>query len=225
MKYYLLLFCCCLVPLSATIASAETRYVIDMLIVTVRDNNSDNYQILETLPTAAPVEVLAEDKNFVKVRTEKGTVGYISKQYITSETPKKIVIARLEKQVSQLQGQLDTQKQDCREQTELASSSQMKIESTNQELTTVRRQLDQVSKEYASLQEQSKNVVALATERDHLASENTRLASELSVLQAENSSFHRSNIIQWFLAGGGVFFGGWLVGKISRKKKRGFGNF
>jgi len=222
MKKSVLLFLGILLSLSATIASAETRYVTDMLIVTVRDTKGDNYKVLETLPTASPVEILDEDKVFVKVRTEKGTVGYISRQYITPEIPKKIVISRLQKQVGQLQGQLDAQKKYCQEQTELASSSRAEIEKTSTELETTQQQLEKVSKEFENLKERSKHVVELTAERDQLSDENNRLSSELSILKEENRSFHRSNIIQWFLAGGGVFFGGWIVGKISRKK-RGFG--
>jgi len=223
MKKIVLLLCCCLMPLSATLSFAETRYVTDQLIVTVRDNQSDNYQVLETLPTASPVEILDEDKVFVKVRTEKGVEGYISKQYITPKLPKKLVIAGLQKEVSQLQERLSSQKQDFQETAEVASSSQEKISNLSTELTSTRKKFEKLGMDYQSLLESSKNVVALTSERDRLAGENVELASELSVLQEENKSFHRSNMIQWFLAGGGVFLGGWLIGKISRKK-RGFGS-
>jgi SH3 domain protein len=214
------LFFGCLVALSA-MASAETRYVTDMLIVTVRDNPSDNFQSLESLATAAPVEILAEDPIFVKVRTQKGTEGYIRKQYISPKTPKSLVIARLQHEVGQLQEQLATQTENCQEQSEAAGSGQARIEALSGELKTSRQQLEKISKEFEQLKERSKNVVDLTSEREQLAEENNRLASELGVLREENKSFHRSNMIQWFLAGAGVFLGGWLVGKISRRK-RGF---
>lgn len=221
MKKTAIFFFCFLVALAATCASAETRYVTDTLIVTVRDNPGSDYKIVETLPTASPVQILDEDKTFVKVRTEKGNEGYILKQYITSQTPKKIVISRLQQQITQLQGQLDEQKKNCQGKIDLAASSQAKFESTSTELKTAQQQLAKVTGEYKSLKESSGHVVALQSERDKLTEENNRLSSELEVLQKENRSFHRSNMIQWFLAGGGVFFGGWLVGKLSRKK-RGF---
>ena len=222
MKISVLLFLCCLIALSATSAFAETRYVTDLLIVTVRDNPSDNYQVLETLPTASPVEILEENQIFVKVRTEKGTEGYISKQYITATTPKKVIIASLQKQVDQLQRQLDSQKQKCTEQAEVAGGCQEQIEQLSKELATTRQNYQTLDSDFKNLQDRSQNVVELTTEHDRLAAENSALADELRVLQEENKGFHRSNMVQWFLAGGGVFFGGWLVGKISRKK-RGFG--
>ena len=221
MKKIVLLCFCGLLPLLATSALAETRYVIDTLIVTLRDNPSDNYQNLESLSTATPVEILEEGKTFDKVRTQKGNEGYVLKQYLTADTPKKIVISNLQQQVTKLQEQLDAQKKAYAEKSDLASSNQSQNEATAKELATTKQQLDKVNGEFENLKERAKNVLALSTERDQLAEENSRLTSEMKVLQEENQSFHRTNSIQWFLAGGGVFLVGWLIGKISRKK-RGF---
>lgn len=221
MKKSLLLLFLILLALPALQAVAETRYVTDTLIVTVRDSKGNQYKTLATLPSNSPVEILDEDKTFVRVRTEKGVEGYILKQYITKSTPKQIIITQLQARVDKLQADLEQQQLNCQEKTEFAASSQAQIDETSRQLETAKEQLARISQEYDSLKESSSNVVALSEERDQLAEQNTTLLSELQVLQEENKSFHRSNMIQWFLAGGGVFFGGWLVGKLSRKK-RGF---
>ena len=74
--------------------------------------------------------------------------------------------------------------------------------------------------EYQALLNKSDNVLGLSSENEQLVEENNLLNSELLVLREENQNFHRSNMIQWFLAGAGVFLGGWIIGKISRKKRR-----
>ncbi len=43
--------------------------------------------------------------------------------------------------------------------------------------------------------------------------------SEAESLRKENSRLKRLQILWWFLAGAGVFFVGWITGKVSRKKR------
>ncbi len=212
-----LLFC-------SVTAWAETRYISDQLVVTVRTGPGNQYQILETLKTDSPIEILEESKEYVKGRTKKGTEGYILKQYVTTSLPKTIQINRLEKEKASLQQQLKNQQEERQQQAGLASSEKAKVTALSTDLQQVRGELETVSKEYAELKERSEGVLELTSERDQLLEENQRISGELSVLQEENKDFHRSNMIQWFLAGGGVFFFGWLIGKISRKK-RGYGRF
>lgn len=197
---------------------AETRYVSDQLVVTVRSSKSKNHDILATLPTATPVEILSEDASFVKVRTEKGIEGFITRQYVSKEIPKSIQIAKLKEQKSALEKQLQKQKLNYQQTSELATTSQSEIKQLRDELQQTKQQLESVSSAYKQLRERSENVVNLTAERDQLREDNSQILNELTVLQEENKDFHRSNMIQWFLAGGGVFLTGWLIGKISRKK-------
>lgn len=200
-------------------AYAETRYISDQLVVTVRSNKTSSYDILATLVTGSPIEILEEDPTYVKVKTTKGVVGYIKKQYVTKEIPKAVQLAELEKQKSELERQLKSQQMQYQDTSGLATSSQATIDQLTSELEQTQKQLDRVQQDYLKLEQRSGNVIALTTERDQLLEENSQITDELKVLQEENKSFHRSNMIQWFLAGGGVFFGGWLAGKVSRKKR------
>lgn len=208
----------------SAVSFAETRYITDQLVITVRSNKTNNYEILTTLRTASPVKILAEDTEYVKVRTSKGIEGYVRKQYVSKAIPKKIQIEQLQQQRATLESQLQQQRQEFQEKSGLAMTSLKQLESLGDELKTTRLQLEQIKSDYDKLKKSSDNVVNLAAERDQLLEENSRMTNELVVLQEENRNFHRSNMIQWFLAGGGVFLIGWLVGKISRKK-RGYGQF
>ena len=207
---------------AATSAYAETRYISDVLVVTVRDQKGDNYNVLETLTTATPVEILDEDKTYVKVKTPKGTVGYILKQYITKELPKALQIKQLNGQVSDLQAQLDQLREKSQESLNTASQSQAQSDSLTKQLEQTRQELATVNNKYQQLLKNSENVINLTTENEQLIEQNKLINSELMVLREENQNFHRSNMIQWFIAGAAVFFGGWLIGKISRKKQRGY---
>ncbi len=203
----------------ASPVAAETRYISDHLIVTVRDNTSRNHQVLETLETGTAVEVLGVEGNFFHVRTEKGTEGYISAQYVTKQIPKATQIANLKKQLSSLQNELASYQQDSSTTSNQIANAKRQIASLNEELAQKEQELEKLTNDYNSLFERSETALELADTHDLLTEENNRLSSELAVLQEENKSFHRSNMIQWFLAGGGVFLVGWLAGKVSRKKR------
>ncbi|SHI77282.1 SH3 domain protein [Malonomonas rubra DSM 5091] len=213
-------FIAVLFTLLAASAIAETRYIADQLVVTVRSSTGNNYQALDNLPTDTPVEVLSEDANFVKVKTTKGIEGYIRRQYVTKKLPKPIQIATLKKQKEALEQKLEQQSNELKNASALANSSQTATSELTTELEKTRKELESVTTEYNSLRERSQNIISVTTERDQLLEENSQLLGELKVLQDENANFHRSNMIQWFLAGGGVFFFGWLAGKVSRKKQR-----
>jgi len=59
---------------------------------------------------------------------------------------------------------------------------------------------------------------------DKVSLQNELKTAKLSVtetesLRKENSHLKRLQILWWFLAGGGVFFVGWITGRVSRKKR------
>ena len=81
---------------------AETRYVIDILVVDVRDSMNSQYKKIANVKTGEAVEVLEETSRFVKVKTSKGDVGYIAKQYVSPDIPKAKVIANLQYEIKNL---------------------------------------------------------------------------------------------------------------------------
>ena len=206
--------------LPAVQALAATQYVSDQLMITLRTGQGDQYKILKMLKAGTPVEILQEgEKGHLFVRTPDGTEGWVQKQFLTTETPKPIVIARLEKERERLQEKM---KQLETRQAELTTE----LENTRREraggdaaLADLQKELDTVSAEYADLQTKSADVVELAAERDRLEALSTRLSSEVDQLREENENILFTGAVKWFLAGGGVLLAGWILGKTSRKKK------
>ncbi len=199
---------------------ADTRYVSDYLLVTVRSGKGNQFKILETVPTGTPVTVLEEDKNYVKVLTPKGTEGYINRHYVNKSIPKAKQIKQLKKEIAALQQQLATQQENLQGSQSELSTCQKQLEELSAQLTQARKEQQEVTEKYRDLLQKSENILNLTQENEQFAEKNNLLNKELVVLREENQNFHRSNMIQWFLAGAGVFFGGWIIGKISRKKQR-----
>ncbi len=220
-----IIFIICLVAVTTTPVWADTRYVSDTLVITVRTGQGTNYQIIETIRTGTRVEVLEDGDKYVKVRTPKGNEGYALTQYISSAIPKSVQIQQLNTQIESLQSELAKQQEVAQSKIAEASSSEEENSSLSTQLEATRKSLHKVQDDYELLLKNSQNVISLSEENEALVEQNKQLNNELVVLREENSDFHRSNMIQWFLAGGGVFFFGWLIGKISRKKQRGFSRF
>lgn len=204
-----------------TTAIADTRYITDSLVVTLRNNTSNDHQVLERLSSNTPVTFLAEQGNFYQVRTPKGNEGFILKQYVTADVPKALLIEQLQARIAALEA--DYNQLQAR-YTRLQQGNDDSTQNTDLvlQLEEARTNLKQLTEQYESLRESSADVLTLYENNQLLEEQNQSLTREVRILREENSSFHRSNMIQWFLAGAGVFLGGWLIGKVSRQKPRGF---
>ncbi len=232
-KYIILLLLPLLFLLSVLSAAAQTRYVDDQLLITLRRGMGEEYKILKTLKTGTPLEVLEEHDRYLRVREPGGVTGYVLKQYVTSEIPKAQTIARIEKERDRLRAQLAQAEKELQGFTsrlddiktagsERAGELQTEVNRLKEHSEKIRSELAEVSSRYEELQEKSSHVVDLVAERDQLKEENARLSLEVQELRQENHDLLRTGLIQWFLAGAGVFFGGWVIGKLSRRKKTGF---
>jgi len=215
------------------LAQADTRYVGDQLVITLRLGKSTKHKILKTLETGTPVEVLEEDSSYLKVRTSDGTEGYVLRQYMSSKPPKAHRIDELEtenntlqKKINELQKTKSTleaqikgtrQKYDQEISTLTANSA-----GSEQNLEKALNNERTITEKYNTLAAQAENVVKIAKERDQLRQKNNKLTSGIKVLQEKNDEIADSRMIKWFLAGGGVFFFGWIIGRISRKKRSRF---
>jgi SH3 domain protein len=219
-----------LLVVSAAPALAETRYVTDDLTITMRSGKGSEFRILKVLKTGTPVEVLEEDGNYLKIRTEDGEEGWVLAQYMTSETPKARVIAGLKNEVSRLKSRVeamgadrDALKQQMNEaqrnQASEIRDAEKSAQASRQEAVRTQQELKELSGKYESLVKASGNVPGLVSERDRLSEENTRLSTVERHLKEENERIRRKVMIYWFLAGAGVFFVGWIVGKASKQRR------
>jgi len=219
-------------------ACAETQYVTDMLILTLREGPGNEFNVIQILRTGMALDVLEEQEKYTKVRTQNGKEGWVSKQYLTSEAPKTILIEKLSGEVNTLKEKIERLEQRRISLTDRMDSSNkdyvLKIQKLENEVETYKneavataKKLHEAKNQYDTLASQSKNVVALAAERDSVRKENEILKDAkqdmekaAEAVEAENQQLVRNEILHWFLAGGGVFFIGLIIGKVSRKKKR-----
>ena len=232
MRYFSIIFALVLIASTVIVtpAEADTRYVGDQLVITLRQGKTTKHKILKNLKTGTPVEVLEEDSLYFKVRISDGTEGYVLRQYISSKPPKTLRIKELEIKNSGLQNKIDElekaksnlemqldeiQKKDVLKVAELTA----KLVDYEQKLELALNNQSEITEKYNTLLSQSENVIKTANDRERFLKENIKLTAEIKELRKKNKKIADSGMIKWFLAGAGVFFFGWMIGKISRKKR------
>jgi len=230
LKLILLFMVCILLSVSVRVTHADRRYVSDMLMITLRTGKGREYKVIKTLKTDTPVEVLEESEDYLRVRTDEGEEGWVAKQYISPDVPKSVIIGGLKEETSKLNARIEELEKDqasLLEQFEVATQRHAaKVEeldknasNSKEEASRLKIKLAQITEKHNTLIDQSKNVVDLISEQKRLQAKNVNLNTRVEHLQKENTGLRNTRRLEWFLAGGGVFFIGWIAGKVSRKKK------
>ena len=219
------------------IALADTRYVSDRLVITVREGKGTGFKVVTVLESNTPVEILAEEENYLKVKTQKGEEGWVQKRYITADTPKSIIIAKMKSDLAKLRKQMDQLKTSRKNLNAKMSESQnsysQQLRLNQQELATkqkevadLAKQLQVVQKQYETLKQNSENVTGLMEANKQLLADNQnvvaaekKIRSELDLIQKENTRLMNSRLVRWFLAGSGVLLVGLITGRLTRRRR------
>jgi len=192
------LFILCFAPVGN--AQADKRYVSDMLILSLREAPNSNSKVLGTITTDDPVEVLEESGSYLRVRTEAGEVGWVAGKYITAETPKTVIIARLKDEIDRLREKIRGYE---------GAENPFLDELKAAEETYLQR-----------VKELEQNAAKLVDERNELKAANAALNTELRNLHKRIETIRGSGKLRWFLAGAAVFCLGLIAGQVSKRKKR-----
>lgn len=218
---------------SASINSvfADTRYVSDRLIISVRDGQNQNAAVLGYIETGEPVDVLEEKEDFLKIRTEDLIEGWVRIQYIVSEKPKVMIIENLKNEITALKKEIETfnNEQDSASNT-LSKTKKMyqeDIEELKEEVNInqkfaakAKSDFIQLNKKHTNLLRHSKNTEELIGEVEKLKKLNAELNTEAKNLRKDRKNPLKSNKIQSFIAGAGVLLFGFILGGSAKKRKR-----
>lgn len=201
----------------SSIAFAESRYVDDHLIITMRTGKANTYQILRTIPSGTQLELLQVDGEYSRVRTPDGVEGWVLSQYLTKTPIARVRLAKAEKQLERLR----QEKQQLEQQ---LASLQAEKSTLAKEHTDLGNETEQLRGELDKLREVAAHPVELAQQNQELSDKVSNLNKQLELVQQANDELKDHSRRDWFLAGGGVLFGGILLGLLLpmlRRKKRG----
>ena len=179
---------------------AETRYVSDMLIISVRDGQNPEDAAVGYLPSATPVTVLAETDDLMRIRTDEGLEGWVRKKFIVAEKPKAIVIEELNQQISELENSIqelqsgsddDGLKKMMQSHQKEIQTIQNQIQSYQKEIQTLNTALNTEKKASAAHQNSLNEVTAKYQRLLKNQKENSGDAQELAALKAENETLKK----------------------------------
>ena len=226
--FYIVVF---IVSASNNSVFADTRYVSDRLIISVRDGQNQNAAVLGYLETGAPVEILEEKEDFLRIRTEDGIEGWVRTQYLVSEKPKILIIENLKNEIETLNKKIQTVKNEQNSASTTISESkkmyQEKIEELKEEANInqkfaakAKSDFIELNKKYTTLLNHSKNTEKLIGEVEKLKKLNAELNTEVKSLRKDRKNPLKSNRIQSFIAGAGVLLFGFILGGSAKKRKK-----
>ena len=219
MSVFLFIF---VIIFSATITSvfAETRYVSDELIISVRDGQNQDDNVLGHIRTGTAVDVLEEKGRYLRIKTEDGLEGWVQAQYIISEKPNARIIEDLRNEINE---------QNTLSDKLLAKKAiyEVRIRELEQEVNINQKNTEKAKSELIELNKKYKNLLSNSENTDELIKKlekskqlDSKLKSEISNLKKGSQNPLKSNMTQPFLAGAGVLIVGFILGGLARSRKR-----
>lgn len=209
-KHFFILSCFFLASVSLTV-QAETQYVSDHLVITVRTGQGAQFQIIKTLESGEHVKVLeTTDTGYTRIEASDGTEGWVRTQYLINEPVAREKLTKVEAQLLKTKTALDKLKENYAE----LSKEHKALSQSQAGLSKEKEQLDA---ELARLSEVAKKPIVLDNQNRLLQQKNVTLEKDLQRLNQENHSLKDRSQREWFIAGALVLFGGIFLGLIIPK--------
>lgn len=194
-------------------AQAETKYVVEHIQVNARTGSGVEHKIVTMLESGQKVQVMEVDKDWSRIKLADGPEGWILSRFLTSSEPRKLVLERLLKQYDELNDQMQV----LTEENILLKEENHILKS---ELDSNKGALDEITINYQELKQESSEIIELKTSEQETRLQLQEVTSLAENLEKEASGLRNQKNIRWFLAGSGVLFLGFLIGSISKRKRR-----
>ncbi len=201
MRRYLGLVLCLL----AGSVLAETRYVTDQLSIMVRRGQGTEFAILAQVKSGTALEVLETAKGYVKVRTPKGTEGWVIERYLLDRP-----VAR--DRLQSLQGEL-AQAQTSHTQLEAQIAALRESEAALlAERDALLSQSAELSAELADIRAAAASALEVREQKEQLQHQVRGL--NLQIKDLTQAAEHQSARRDFLMLGAGVLFVGVLLGLL-----------
>ncbi len=203
---------------------AENLYVKPSSEITMRRGKGTDFKIIAVLKDGTPVEMLAEVDDWAQVRLESGREGWVLRRYLSDSPPlgQQVELLQREKEV------LTETTQTLKNRVDQLTTEKDEIEGRlSDEKAEVERELNQciverttINEDYLTLQDDTADVIQTKTDLEAARTRVEDLERQMGSLKKENERLGKTEMLKWFLAGGGVLFLGWIIGMISRKSRK-----
>lgn len=196
-------------------AFGQTRFISDDIPIELRAGPSLEYRILRYLSAGVRLEALEtnEDESYTHVRLGDDTDGWVLSRYLIEEPIARDRLAAAERNLAAAQTR--------------AEELEAQVAALTEELTTARGRLDsmqstnsEVTTELQDIRRASANAIALRDQNEELRLRLGEADQRINRLTMDNTELQSDSRQRWFMVGGGVLFGGFLIGLIAPSFKR-----
>jgi len=195
----------------APLAQAESYYVIDKLIITMRTGQGVQYQIIKTLESGDKIELLEEananNTTYAKIRTEDGVEGWVLRRYIDTSPVASQKLAFANKKLERL----ITENSQLKEKNQSLKSEKANIESVRAKLSA---ENDGLSRKLRGIRRATKRPMELYEENKKLKTQLNTRENELKILREETKELSNRSQREWFIIGAVVVIVSILFGII-----------
>ncbi len=190
-------------------ANAETRYVSDELTITLRRGEGTSYQVLRTLKSGTPLDVLSTDPDtgYSLVRIPNGVEGYVLTRFLMSKPSARNLLTAAQTRSAEL----ETQQQILTDQITSLTEEKTELENTLSNLDSSHSQL---SSELNRVKSTSSRALEMEGENKKLRSKVIKLERDNQALSQENDTLKDRNARDWFMVGAGVAILSLLLGLL-----------
>ncbi|TNF91170.1 MAG: TIGR04211 family SH3 domain-containing protein [Gammaproteobacteria bacterium] len=187
-------------------ARAETVYISDTFAVPLRSGPSNSHRILHRgLPSGTELTVLERDDEgqFARVRTTRGTEGWIPQQYLVAEPIARDRLDEASREIERLSGLVEEREAEIAQLRQAGARTWEEIEAGAQ----------------PGIRGPAGASAASPDER-RLMELNERLRHEFERLAAERDELKSSARQRWLLIGAGIMLAGIAIGAILKARPR-----
>ena len=192
---------------------AETKYVTDLLKLTLRSGPSTEHKILSVIESGQQVEMLEPGEDWSLVRMANGKEGHVLTRYLVPGPTHNVRLEQLQTKHKALMQQAATL---LEENTRFRDESK-KLKST---LDGNEKALKKMSTDYDKLKTGSAEYIELKEKHKTVSGQLAEQTKRADALDEELRAIEINQYIKWFLAGSGVLLVGFIVGFSARRQRR-----
>lgn len=213
--------------LLASLAQAETVYVIDELKIGLHESASINSPIIKLIPSGTELTVIEHSDDLVQVEEPEGSRGWINNKYVVKNKPGKARVNELEKEIELLKSSTIMTSDATDEQKDLAQqlkSERLKSGALQAELTDLKARIANIDNSDQFLAD----IEQLKQENDQLRSQLESSGIEVQAdVDSGNSSVSLHGWKQYIIAFIiiliiGMAIGAFILDYLSRRRHGGF---
>jgi len=209
----------CLFLLCGSVA-AETKYVREIIYVTLREARGIEKKVIAKLPSGQKLEIVKADNEWTQVRLADGTTGWILSRYVTAKQPSSYLLRLMKAEQKASRKESSSISEENKKFTEEIQRLKEQNQVRNVELENAKKKLSQTSQSYGNLKKESAGYLQLKAKYEKTVTQLSETKKDAQKYQKALEKIEFSNDIKWFLSGAGVLVLGFLIGFSARPRRK-----